>query len=36
MDKRDAGVLLGIFICGGTAVGLIVLLSNGIIPNPFI
>jgi len=36
MDKRDAGVLLGIFIGGGTAVGLVVLLANGLIKNPFI
>ena len=36
MDKRDALVLLGIFVCGGTGVGLVVLLANGIIKNPFI
>jgi hypothetical protein len=36
MDKRDAGVLIGIFIGAGTVVGLVVLLSNGIIKNPFI
>jgi len=36
MDKRDALVLLGIFMCGGTGVGLVVLLANGFIKNPFI
>jgi hypothetical protein len=36
MDKRDAGVLMGIFIGTGTVVGLVVLLANGFIKNPFI
>ena len=36
MDKRDAGVLLGIFIGTGTVVGLVVLLANGLIKNPFL
>jgi len=36
MDKGDALVLLGIFIGGGTGVGLVVLLANGIIKNPFL
>jgi hypothetical protein len=36
MDKRDAAVLVGIFAAGGTGVGLVVLLANGIIKNPFI
>ncbi|QLH02992.1 hypothetical protein C5F47_05225 [Nitrosopumilus cobalaminigenes] len=36
MDKRDAMVLAGIFVAGGTVVGLVVLLSNGLIKNPFI
>jgi hypothetical protein len=36
MDKRDTGFLMGIFIGTGTVVGLVVLLSNGFIKNPFI
>jgi hypothetical protein len=36
MDKRDAGFLMGIFIGTGTVLGLVVLLSNGFIKNPFI
>jgi len=36
MDKRDAAVLIGIFTGTGTVVGLVVLLANGIIENPFI
>lgn len=36
MDKRDAVVLMGIFIGTGTILGLVVLLSNGFIKNPFI
>jgi len=36
MDKRDAGVLIGIIVGTGTAVSMVVLLANGIIKNPFI
>jgi hypothetical protein len=36
MDKRDAGVLIGIIAGTGTAVSMVVLLANGIIENPFI
>jgi hypothetical protein len=36
MDKRDAGVLIGIIGGGGTAVSMVVLLANGFIKNPFI
>jgi hypothetical protein len=36
MDKRDAGFLMGIFIGTGTVLGLVVLLANGYIKNPFI
>lgn len=36
MDKRDAGVLVGIFIMAGTVIGSVVLLANGFIKNPFI
>ena len=36
MDKRDGLVLLGIFVCGGTGIGLVVLLANRIIKNPFV
>ena len=36
MDKRDAGVLIGIIAGTGTAVSMVVLLANGIIKNPFI
>jgi len=36
MNKGDAIVLIGIIIGGGTGVGLVVLLANGIIKNPFL
>jgi hypothetical protein len=36
MDKRDAGVLIGIIAGTSTAVSMVVLLANGIIENPFI
>jgi len=36
MDKRDAGVLIGIIVGAGTAVSMVVLLANGFIKNPFI
>lgn len=36
MDKRDAAFLMGILGGAGTAVGLVVLLANGYIKNPFI
>jgi|GEM_PF-2739306 hypothetical protein len=36
MDKRDAGVLIGILGGTGTAVGLVILLANGYFKNPFI
>ena len=36
MDKRDAGVLIGIIGGGGTAVIMVILLANGFIKNPFI
>ena len=36
MDKRDAAFLVGIIGGTGTAVGIVVLLANGFIKNPFI
>ncbi len=36
MEKRDAGFLIGIIGGTGTAVGVVVLLANGFIKNPFI
>ncbi|AFS80266.1 hypothetical protein NKOR_01800 [Candidatus Nitrosopumilus koreensis AR1] len=36
MDKRDAAFLLGILGGTGAAVGVVVLLANGFIKNPFI
>ena len=36
MDKRDAGVLIGIIAGTGTAVSMVALLANGFIKNPFI
>lgn len=36
MDKRDAAFLIGILGGTGTAVGIVVLLANGFIKNPFI
>ncbi len=36
MSRGDALVLLGILVGGGTGIGLVVLLANGIIKNPFL
>jgi hypothetical protein len=36
MDKRDAGVLIGIIAGTSTAVSMVVLLANGFIKNPFL
>ncbi len=36
MGKGDSLVLLGIIVGGSTGVGLVVLLANGIIKNPFL
>lgn len=36
MDRRDAAFLVGILGGTGTAVGIVILLANGFIKNPFI
>jgi hypothetical protein len=36
MNKKDCIVLAGIFIVGGLVISGIILLSNGILGNPFL